>query len=172
MVAFDFIARSPLQVEFQTAGHLIYVRKGRFTKRTIHPSSEVFDNSRFVAFKAMLSGKLRMRTLIVITILWTNMLCGCSRSLFQQHSEPQPSSGSVENLLTSVDGIAKDQSSFELFVPNQLTLKGQPIRQDVAMAIVLDRILKHGLFPVGFEERQGGRLYKYKNRPSYDKDLH
>jgi hypothetical protein len=77
-------------------------------------------------------------------------------------SQPSSSAGSVESLLSSVAGITNAQTSFELFVPAQLTLKGEPVRQDAAMAIVLDKILAHDLMPAGFGERPGGRLYKYR----------
>ena len=77
-------------------------------------------------------------------------------------SQSKPLDGTVENLLVSVAGITNAQNSFELFVPAQLTLKGEPIPQDAAMAVVLDKILGHDFFPTGFEERSGGRLYKYR----------
>ena len=77
-------------------------------------------------------------------------------------SQSSPSVSSVESLLASVSAITNAQTSFELFVPAQLTLKGESVRQDVAMAIVLDKILAHDLIPAGFEEQPGGRLYKYQ----------
>ena len=77
-------------------------------------------------------------------------------------SQSKSSDGTVESLLASVAGITNGQTSFELFVPSQLTLKGESIRQDAAMAVVLDKILGHDFFPTGFEERPGGRLYKYR----------
>ena len=44
-------------------------------------------------------------------------------------SQSKPLDGTVENLLVSVAGITNAQNSFELFVPAQLTLKGEPIPQ-------------------------------------------
>jgi hypothetical protein len=108
-----------------------------------------------------------MSTLPVISILVAGILCGCSDSSTPQKppatmSESKPSDGTVESLLATVAGITNGQTSFELFVPDQVTLKGEAIRQDAAMAVVLDKILGHDLFPAGFEERTGGRLYKYR----------
>ena len=44
-------------------------------------------------------------------------------------------------------------------------MKGQPVAQDLAMAVVLDRLLGKNLFPDGFEQKGNGRLYRYKAEP-------
>jgi hypothetical protein len=117
-----------------------------------------------------------MKTLPVISILVAIILCGCSDSSTSRQPsvatpesttpepkpESKPSVGTVENLLASVAGITNGQTSFELFVPAQLTHNGEPIQQGAAMAIVLDKILGHGLLPVGSEQRSGGSFYKYE----------
>ncbi len=71
---------------------------------------------------------------------------------------------SVEQLLAQVDHVdpGRGPASFELWVPNSLTFRGSLIRQDVAMAIVLDRILAKGFFPDGFVEESSGRRYTYR----------
>jgi len=44
-----------------------------------------------------------------------------------------------------------------LWVPESLTLNGDPVAIDVAMAIVVDAALAIGLFPKGSTEEDGGR---------------
>jgi hypothetical protein len=56
--------------------------------------------------------------------------------------------------------VAQSQA-FELWIPEHLTLHGQPARADVAMAIILDKILGMGFEPDGCSEEDGGRVYKY-----------
>jgi hypothetical protein len=74
----------------------------------------------------------------------------------------EPTTGSVEELLAKVEALPEGTKSFELFVPQDLTMQGRPVAQNMAMALVLDRLLGRGLFPDGFEQRPTGRRYKYK----------
>ena len=79
----------------------------------------------------------------------------------------RPSTGTVESLLElvaavpdlSTDGAPTD---FTLWVPETLTLNGDAVPQDAAMAVVLDKLLGLDFFPDGFEQGDGGRLYKYQ----------
>lgn len=78
-----------------------------------------------------------------------------------------PAKGTVEELLEQVDSIQVSAESssveaWELWVPNELTLNGEQVVQDVAMAIVCDRLLGKGFFPDGFRPGEGGRLYSYR----------
>ena len=74
-----------------------------------------------------------------------------------------PSQGSIEELLSQLDNITTGpRQRFELWVPEHLTLRGQTAHSDVAMAIILDKILSKGYEPDGFAEAAGGRTYKYK----------
>ena len=43
-----------------------------------------------------------------------------------------------------------------------MTLSGQSARADVAMAVILDKILGMGYEPDGFSEADGGRIYRYR----------
>jgi hypothetical protein len=70
------------------------------------------------------------------------------------------SHGTVESLLLELDSISTEDG-FELWVPQNLTLRGQPVRADVAMAILGDKIIGMGFLPDGFAEADGGRSYKY-----------
>jgi hypothetical protein len=76
-------------------------------------------------------------------------------------SQELPSLGTVEALLREIESWPADASSAELWVPQHLTLNGDPVLQDAAMAIVVDKILGIGLFPDGLSEGAGGRLYRY-----------
>lgn len=49
-----------------------------------------------------------------------------------------------------------------LLIENWLTLQGVEVPQDLAIAIVLDRILAKGYRPNGFVEADNGRLYQYE----------
>lgn len=75
----------------------------------------------------------------------------------------KPSHNTVESLLSQVDDLtATSDQKFELWVSQSLSLRGQPIRLDVAMAIIGDKILSRGYEPDGFMEGKDGRTYKYK----------
>jgi hypothetical protein len=72
--------------------------------------------------------------------------------------------GSVEDLLAKIDAFPKDAATATLYVPQSLTLKGQPVDSAIGMAVVGDRILSRQLWPNGFEQRPAGRLYRYTNK--------
>jgi hypothetical protein len=71
------------------------------------------------------------------------------------------SNSSVEQLLATIDAIPVGQASFQMWVPSQLTLQNEAVLSELAMGFLLDRIVGKGLYPRGFEEGDGGRLYKY-----------
>jgi len=68
----------------------------------------------------------------------------------------------VEAIQKIVQAISDDAESFALDIPDALTLDGNPIPQDAAMAIILDGLLAKDLYPDGFEEIPGGRRYWYR----------
>ena len=75
----------------------------------------------------------------------------------------RPNQNSVEALLSQAgELIAAKPECFNLWIPPNLTLRGQPVRVDAAMAVLLDVILDLGFEPDGFEQADGGRIYKYK----------
>jgi hypothetical protein len=69
--------------------------------------------------------------------------------------------GTVEELIHQIESWPPAESSAELWVPERLTLDGDPIAQDIAMAIVVDKLLKLNYFPDGFSANAGGRLNRY-----------
>ena len=75
-----------------------------------------------------------------------------------------PDSGRVERLLEQIAELTpapRGSPSFEMWVPGTLTLGGQPITGDLAMAILLDALLAKEFLPEGYQEGAGGRLYRY-----------
>ena len=75
--------------------------------------------------------------------------------------------GTVESLLAHVENMpGADEpgrpASFDLWVPDALTFRGQAVAQNLAMAMVLDAILAKQCSPDGFEPGENGRLYRYE----------
>jgi hypothetical protein len=68
----------------------------------------------------------------------------------------------VKDIQRIVNSIPEDADYCELSISDNLTLDGQPVPQDVAMAIILDGLLTNDFFPDGFEIVPGGKKYKYK----------
>jgi hypothetical protein len=77
----------------------------------------------------------------------------------------EPSSGAVEALLAQVEALPEGVETFELFVPQELTWQGRPVALNMAMAVVLDKLLGKNLYPDGFDQRPTGRRYKFKSGP-------
>ncbi len=71
--------------------------------------------------------------------------------------------GALESLLARVEAIAPDATSIDLWVPERLTLGEREIAQDVAMAMLLDKLLARNLFPQGSLVEAGGRLHRYRS---------
>lgn len=76
--------------------------------------------------------------------------------------EVLPRSGAVEDLLAQVEGIDPTAETFELWVPAELTLRADPVTLEIAMAIILDRLLAKNMYPRGFVSGIGGRRYRYE----------
>lgn len=80
----------------------------------------------------------------------------------------RPFRGTIEDLLRRIETLPEPGSEgSELWIPGRLTLRGEPIPQDVAMVIVMDALLSKSFVPSGFTEAQDGRLYRYE----YSDDL-
>jgi hypothetical protein len=67
----------------------------------------------------------------------------------------------VESLLARVASVPAGARSFELLVPEELTLRGRPVPPDLAKSLIVDAMFERGLFPAGFERRRGARLYRF-----------
>jgi hypothetical protein len=73
------------------------------------------------------------------------------------------SRGSVEALLARVEALPSGTASVELWVPERITLREAEVAQDIAMAVLLDKLLERNLFPQGFRPEAGGRVYQYRS---------
>jgi hypothetical protein len=71
-------------------------------------------------------------------------------------------SGSAEDLLEQVRARAAQGASFDLWVPNNLTMGGSPIPVDVGMAVIGHALLAVRLGPGDFTNGVGGRTYHFK----------
>lgn len=77
-----------------------------------------------------------------------------------------PTGSTVENLLSKASAISPDATTFEPWVPSALTLSGSSVAPDVAMSMILDRLLGLGMYPAGMERRPGGTIYRYAREQS------
>lgn len=51
---------------------------------------------------------------------------------------------------------------FQLAISDSFTFAGQPDTMGAGMAVMLDKILSFGFEPDGFDQKDGYKLYKYK----------
>jgi hypothetical protein len=106
-----------------------------------------------------------------LLIIGTMFLTGCGEKPPSESNNltnrgiTQPSTGSLEDILTHVRALPNDQDSLVIWIPGRLTSKNEPIPQDFAIAIITDQLLARRLFPHGSKEEAGGRLYTYKTEP-------
>jgi hypothetical protein len=77
-----------------------------------------------------------------------------------------PTGCTVEELLSKVSAISPDATTFELWVPSTLTMSGSHVAPDVAMSVVLDRLLGLGMYPAGMDRQPGGTVYRYAREQS------
>ena len=61
----------------------------------------------------------------------------------------EPSSGTLEDLLAQVGALPAGTTSFDLYVPQDLTWQGRPVTQNLAMTLVLDKLMGKSLYPKG-----------------------
>ena len=74
----------------------------------------------------------------------------------------QAHDGTLETLLGSIKSRALESAALDLWVPEHLTYRRQPIALELAMSILVDKLLSYGLIPDGFTPREGGRMYHYR----------
>ena len=72
---------------------------------------------------------------------------------------------SVEQAVQLIKGYKSGPEDFLLPIPlnRQLTLRGEKVPSDVAMAVITDQVLDKGWMPAGFEEKEGVKYYKYSH---------
>ena len=105
-----------------------------------------------------------------------NMLPGCSShhtgsnlstSQSATDAEDRPSRGTLESLMEQIDAIPTTASGvapseIRLWVPDSLTMQGLPVPSDVAEGLVFKKLLGLNFLPDGYEQGEGGRLYRFK----------
>ena len=69
---------------------------------------------------------------------------------------------SVEGLLQEVEAWPDGLKKAELWVASELTLNGERVANDVAMAIIVDAILGRGFAPAGRSQGKTGATYYYE----------
>jgi hypothetical protein len=82
-----------------------------------------------------------------------------------------PARAPVEDLLSAVAGIPEATLEVEVWVPQELTLGGEPVATDIALAVLVDKLLDKGLFPAGCTLAVGGVLYRYRREQSASRGL-
>ena len=73
----------------------------------------------------------------------------------------RPAHATVEELVAAVAALPPGCKSLELWVPNHLTLRGEAVVKDIAMAMVLDEALARGLLPQGVVSHPTGAVHRY-----------
>jgi hypothetical protein len=69
----------------------------------------------------------------------------------------------VTDLITRIRGRPEPRDELDLFVPDELTLNGEPIEYSAGMAIVGDTLLAEGFLPGEFTAVEGGRVYHFRS---------
>ena len=69
---------------------------------------------------------------------------------------------SAEEVLAYLKTNQPTGGLFQLAISDSLTFSGQPDTMGAGMAVILDEILGLGYEPVGFDQKDGYKLYYYK----------
>jgi hypothetical protein len=80
---------------------------------------------------------------------------------------------SAEEVLAYLETIQPTGGQFQLAISDSFTFAGQPDTIGAGMAVMLDKILGLGYEPEGFDQKDGYKLYKYKQmeEPNQGMDL-
>jgi hypothetical protein len=75
----------------------------------------------------------------------------------------RPTSVTVESLLAEIQALPAEGEPrrLELWIPDALTLRAEPVPNDVGIAVVLDALLAKSFLPGGVQVEAGGRLCRY-----------
>jgi len=66
----------------------------------------------------------------------------------------------IESVLRDIDALPEARGTVQLKVPDRLSLRGSSVPSDIALTIVVDRLLTRGYEPDGFEAIEGARVYR------------
>lgn len=76
----------------------------------------------------------------------------------------QPSPGSVEEIVSQIATLASQGQSFQLFIPEALTLGGHAVPEPMAKVIIVEKALSLGYRPEDPTPRDGGRVFTFRLR--------
>ena len=93
---------------------------------------------------------------------WSRMIL---KHDYQRYSPGVP----IEGLISSIGSITNGQSSFQIHVPSKLSRAGSPTSQDVAMSLIIDKVREHNLYPAGFQQQPGGRIYTFEREREWER---
>jgi hypothetical protein len=68
----------------------------------------------------------------------------------------------IESVLREIDALPEAAGAVSLKVPDQLSLRGNSVPSDIALSIVVDRLLTRGYEPDSIEASDGGRIFRCK----------
>ena len=69
---------------------------------------------------------------------------------------------SAEEVLAYLETNQPAGGLFQLAISDSFTFSGQPDTVGAGMAVILEKILKLGYEPDGFDQKDGYKLYNYK----------
>jgi hypothetical protein len=76
----------------------------------------------------------------------------------------QPSQSSVEEIVSQLTTRTAEGQSFELWIPQRLTLLGHIVPEPIAMAAITAKVLGMGYEPRGSTQGEGGRVFTFTPR--------
>ena len=92
------------------------------------------------------------------TLAPVGFICGfCNRIV-------QPTSGTVEDLLTVMNRFASDLIPLNLHVPRELSLRGNPIEFNEALPLLVEAASAEGMTQIGITEEPGGRTVHFRGK--------
>jgi hypothetical protein len=68
----------------------------------------------------------------------------------------------IESVLREIDSLPEALGAVTVEVPDQLSLRGNSVPQDIALSIVVDRLLTRGYEPDSIEASDGVRIFRCK----------
>jgi hypothetical protein len=79
------------------------------------------------------------------------------------HAQPPPPS-SVEEIVSQLATMTAQGRSFELFIPESLTLGGHAVPEPMTKALIVARALRMGYEPSDATPAKGGRVFTFRPR--------
>ena len=76
----------------------------------------------------------------------------------------KPTIGSLEDLHRSIAHAPHDALTLELWVPAWLTLRGRPVRRDIAFVVLGHTVLRKGFRPESVIDEPGGSMCRYRRK--------